>query len=237
MELADARVFSPGNVWVFSRQEDAYQHYNGHTWQEAAGLLDNSYFFNATATSASDLWVIGSNDTDGFYASVPVHGAGNGTWTVGPFAGFPDGPGHGPITFIYAQSATDVWAAGGIRENDGTYIPLGAQYNGSAWTSLNWTATGFMLASAISDGQGGLWASTAWDATGVPPHLLHYTAGTFTPVPLPRRNGRYVAVTALAAVPGSVSRWAVGKRTGLFGKGRSTGVILSTAADLEQVLV
>jgi hypothetical protein len=226
MLLADALVFGRDNVWVFSRQQATAERYNGHTWSEKMGPLPPATtFMSVTAASADDIWIMATTRSSNGYTSYAINGNGANNWFIGGFPGFPAAPSPGPITYIYTLSATDIWAVGGSNWGSGP-VPIAAHYDGKSWTPFEWTRLDFILTAALPDGSGGLWVTTGWASTGIPPHLLHYAGGAFTPVSLPRIHGQYVDVTALTAIPRSSSAWAVGKLTRLHGTGPATGVIL-----------
>jgi hypothetical protein len=224
--FAGALVFGPNDVWVANSNSNQLLHYTGgNTWRSSSvpGVMD---LFAASGLSSKDIWVVGQQQfgTDPVVAHGVVTKSGF-TWQITQFPVFPQGNAGPPITGIYERTASDAWALGGNLSPGNKWYPNLAHWNGRAWQRVNVTGN-FILANAISDDHGGLWVTTGWDSTGIPPHLMHFTAGRFTSVPLAKISGRYVGIYGLTDIPGSTSVWGAGALTGLGSLGNNTAVIL-----------
>jgi hypothetical protein len=218
---ADALVFGPKDVWVFRHDMDQILHYTGGSTWHASSIPGVLTFSSASGLSSTDAWVVGQSAS----ASVVVAHGGLGGWQVAEFPAFPQGNSGPDITGIYERTASDVWAVGGNLSPASKWYPNLAHWNGAAWQQVK-VSGNFILAHAVTDGNGGLWMTTGWDSTGVPPHLLHFAARHFTGVTMARVGGRYVGVYGLAAIPGSASVWGAGTLSGLGDLGVNTAVIL-----------
>lgn len=189
-EVTGITAISATDVWVFGGGGViggiGTWHYNGKTWQQqkgnAAGLE------RASALSATSIWAVGGPDTPD---SALEHFNGK-NWqfvTAKALAG---------LSFfgISAFSSTNIWVATAGSANNLR------RYNGKSWTSvtLPWQVS---ASAPVSDGHGGLWFVGS-STTGQ--YLIHRSV-----------TGRWTrsvlrAPGIIAAVPGTMSLWAVGAK-------------------------
>jgi hypothetical protein len=117
-----------------------FEHWNGTTWTAVASPTPAGSFQFAssiTAVAADDVWVVGSDKTDGS-ATLAAHWNGT-TWSIVPT---PDLTGHGDpqndLTGVSAAGANDVWASGFADNVDEKNLAVPYVLH---WTGKHWTLT------------------------------------------------------------------------------------------------
>jgi hypothetical protein len=170
----------------------------------APAAAANQQLDNIQAVSATDLWVLGQNDT----TSAPLVWHGNGrSWTQIPV---PGSMLHGgDLANIAATSPDSAWAVG----TTGSSQTLILHWNGTAWSRQASPNAGLdLLDSATATSAGNAWAvgytgdSPATDRT----LILHWNGRKWSPVTSPKPlAGMLNAVTAVSAD----DAWAVGVST------------------------
>jgi hypothetical protein len=221
---------SPANAWAVTAGSGSQglAHWNGTAWSFAA-FPDVNFTPSSgqaiSASSASDVWVVGSTFNAATFASIPEAEHFDGTsWHTVPLA--QPGSGSGKITAVAAISPTNAWAAG---EATGGTSPVGGgtlieHWNGTSWSVVPSPTPGFEP--QIS----GIAARSASDVVVVGDTLPSQNGGPLDDVIL-RFNGNSWSddtggaipgfLMAAAAAPGGAEEFAVGNSSG------ATGVILS----------
>jgi hypothetical protein len=229
--VVGAAVNSPRDVWLFSNTNGAVKHFNGSRWRSVSVAPFVKWFDSARALPGGQIWALANTGgSEEAVTGTPQPGGGY-TWSTTQLTGFSaGGSGDDALTTIVPVSSNNVWALGGglhVVNGHNHWFPLVAHWTGDAWHRVRVTGA-FTLQgdAATTDGHGGLWVTTGWDSTGIPPHLMHFVNGTFTPVHLPRHNGLYVGVFGLAKIPGVNSVWGVGALCGIGATGPNIGIIL-----------
>jgi hypothetical protein len=126
--LIGVAAISPTNVWVIS-DTDTYQ-WNGTTWNSIAHAESTSgpFLQNISASSASDIWVVGlSPGVDGTPATFHWDGT---SWTEVPAPTY--GTGANALFASAGGSPRRAWAVG--RWGYTSEFPLVLQWDGLAWT-------------------------------------------------------------------------------------------------------
>ena len=219
---------SPGSAWAVTAGSGSQglAHWNGTAWSFAA-FPDANFTPSAgqaiSATSASDVWVVGSTLNAATFASVPEAEHFDGTsWSTVPLA---QPGGSAKIAAVVAVSPTNAWAAGEVTSSTspvggGTLIE---HWNGASWSVAPSPTPGFEPEIT------GIAARSASDVIAVGETLPTENGGPEQDVIL-RFNGSSwssdIGATqgflgAAAAAPGGAAEFAVGNSSG------STGVILS----------
>src|SRR5580658_2673828 len=219
-ELTGVVDLSPTNAWAVGQANSSLlEHWNGTTWSQVT--IPDPDFTPGTndsisASSASDIWVVGStlNTTTG--QSVPEALHFNGTaWSV---VAMPQaGTNASTIGAVTDISATDAWAVG---EDIGTTSAVGGStliehWNGAAWSIVPSPTPG------ADPGLTGVAARGPNDVYAVGDNVPSINGGTVQGMIL-RWNGSawsvdtdptvgsYSPLFAAAAVAGAANEWAVG---------------------------
>ncbi len=203
-ELTGVADLSPADAWAVGQGGTGglLEHWNGAAWSSVA-LPDPNFTpgvdDSISASSASDIWVVGStvNTTSGATTGEGLHF--NGTaWSVVPMP-----LGAGAVTDI---SATDAWAVGGASIE---------QWNGTSWSIVPSPTPGADL------GLTGIAARGPDDVYAVGDNIPSVNGGVVQGVIL-RWNGStwsadtdpttgsYSPLSAAAAAPGAATEFAVG---------------------------
>ena len=203
-ELTGVADLSPTNAWTVGEGGSGglLEHWNGTTWTSVT-LPDPNFTpgvdDSISASSASDIWIVGStvNTTTGATTGEGLHF--NGTaWSVVPM---PEGA--GAVTDI---SPTDAWAVGGasIENWNGTNWSVVPSPSPGADLGLTGVAARgpddvYAVGDNIPSVNGGVvqgvilrWNGSAWSADSDP------------------TDGSYRPLFGAAAVPGAANEWAVG---------------------------
>jgi hypothetical protein len=137
--LSSVVDLSPGNAWAVGRSAGTLlEHWNGTTWSQVA-LPDTAFTpgpgQSLSATSASDIWLVGTSvnlATDTTFAEALHY---NGTsWSVVPMA--QPGTNTPAIQAVTAISPTDAWAVG---EDIGATSALGGSTLIEHWDGQKWS--------------------------------------------------------------------------------------------------
>jgi hypothetical protein len=203
-ELTGVADLSPTNAWAVGEGGTGglLEHWNGAAWSSVA-LPDPNFTpgvdQSISASSASDIWVVGSTVNTATDATVGEALHFNGTaWSVVPMPF-----GAGAVTDI---SPNDAWAVGGASIE---------QWNGSVWSVVPSPTPGADL------GLTGVAARGADDVYAVGDNIPSVNGGTVQGVILrwngstwsadsDPTDGTYSPLFGAAAVSGAANEWAVG---------------------------
>jgi len=219
-ELTGVADLSPTDAWAVGQANSSLlEHWNGTAWS-AVTLPDPSFTPGAndsiSASSASDIWVVGSTLNTATDEFVPEALHFNGTaWSVVPMP--QAGTNTSTIGAVTDISATNAWAVG---EDIGATSAVGGStliehWNGSSWSIVPSPTPG------ADPGLTGVAARGPSDVYAVGSNLPSVNGGTVQGMIL-RWNGStwsvdtdptagsYSPLFAAAAVPGAATEWAVG---------------------------
>lgn len=147
------------------------ERWDGSTWQIAAspslpsGSLAGS-LNGVIALSASDAWAVGDYTTSAHKLRALIAHWDGSAWKV---VTGPDAVGSLPVVSlgsVAAANAHDVRAVGHTYTADSQYVPLIAQWNGTAWRAVTSLApsgaAGSSLGGIATDSVGNFWAVGSW---------------------------------------------------------------------------
>jgi hypothetical protein len=188
-----ASAAGPSNVWATSF--NTLWHYTGRSWTRIAAPFTLT---SLSAPSSGGVWATGLENT----TPVVAHWTGT-SWTITSVSQYLRGltnefcrPG---VSAIYAQSAGNVWVAGGSGcQDNGGHLTVVLHWNGSSWTALSYKGSAGQPSSMVPDGSGGLWISTVSGAPGIG-GMVHVAGGQVSTVALPKLDGVTPTVTLQAA--------------------------------------
>jgi hypothetical protein len=231
VELTAVLDLSPANAYAVGSGSGGpmIEHWNGTSWSPIA-LPDPDFTAGSgsqdiSATSASDIWVVGSTTNPTTFASTPEALHFNGTaWTAVPMA--EPGSDTASISAVAAISPANAWAVG---EQAGTAAPIGGGTLTEHWNGTSWSVVPSPTPGA-DDSLTGVAGRSAGDVVAVGSALPSINGGPLQSVIL-RWNGTSWSddtggtipgwLTAAAAFPGAAQEFAVGNSSG------SSGQILS----------
>jgi hypothetical protein len=226
--LTGVADLSPVNAWAVAAgsESQGLAHWDGTAWNFAS-FPDPNFSPSAgqaiSASSASDVWVVGSTFNTTTFASIPEAEHFNGTtWNTVALA---QPGGSAKLAAVVTISPANAWAAGEVTSatspvGGGTLIE---HWNGSSWSVVPSPTPGF------EPQLSGIAARSASDVIAVGDTLPTENGGPEQDVIL-RFNGSSWSsdisgtqgfLGAAAAAPGGAEEFAVGNSSG------STGVILS----------
>jgi hypothetical protein len=210
-------ALGPRDVWSFGENGSGpflpfARHFDGTRWR---GVPVPGLITGVSALSARDIW--GAGTIDGHVGPVPAVMRWTGErWQV---VARPQirGAASNAAGFdaIAALSDRNVWAAGGFDTRNGVAHPVVLHFNGTGWRQFDLGNENAVLFQIVPDGHGGVWAS---DSKG---NFFHFSHGTWTRVPAPRRSGHTTEITALVHIPGTSSLWS----TAVLSNGTTAPVI------------
>jgi hypothetical protein len=231
VELTAVLDLSATNAYAVGNADSGpmIEHWNGTSWSPVT-LPDPNFTpgpgsQNISASSASDIWVVGTTTNPTTFASSPEALHFNGTaWTVVPLA--EPGSDTASISAVTAISPTDAWAVG---EQSGASAPAGGGTLTEHWNGTSWSVVASPTPGA-DDSLSGVAGRSATDVVAVGSALPSINGGPLQAVIL-RWNGTSWSddtggtipgwLTAAATFPGAAQEFAVGNSSG------STGQILS----------
>jgi serine/threonine protein kinase len=212
--------------WNLAQASMIY-HWDGTTWSPSPspGLGPGSLLYAVAATSATDVWAVGSVGDSGLIEHW------NGTaWTAVPA---PQPPPANTLTGVAAPSPTSAWAVGytysGTNGNP-DWQCLIEHWDGTAWTQVPIPNTGGTLTAVTATSPTNAWAVGSTDTgTGVGNLLiLHWNGAAWTRAPVPAIQGDLNAVTATSPT----NAWAVGTAVILHWDGTTwNDVVAPTVTD------
>jgi hypothetical protein len=213
---------APGakDAWAFGENVGSFRpyavHYNGHAWSAVRfGVLATA----ASATSASNIWVIGNAPTvPKSRMRLTIEHYDGKAWRKAalPKITLPAGE-------VLDGSAVD---AAGPRDVWATAVPVSEMtggteqgivvlhYNGKSWAEVKvpypvYSVYGPFL--VAPDGKGGIWLSADQLARGAyRPYLYHDSAGRWTRATVPASHGDATELLSMAWIPGTAGVWAAG---------------------------
>jgi hypothetical protein len=219
-ELTGVVDLSPTDAWAVGVADSAIlEHWNGSAWSSVT-IPDPDFTPAAgqsiSASSATDIWVVGStvNTTTGATTAEALHF--NGTaWTVVPMQ--QPGTNTPTIGAVTAISATNAWAVG--EDLGATSALVGStlieHWNGTSWSIVPSPTPGADpgLVGVAARGSGDVYAvgSNLPSINGgvVQGLILRWNGSTWSQDTDPT-DGTYSPLSAAAAVPGAANEWAVG---------------------------
>lgn len=219
-ELTGVVDLSPTNAWAVGQANSSLlEHWNGTTWSQVT-IPDPDFTPGAndsiSASSASDIWVVGSTLNTATDQFVPEALHFNGSaWSV---VAMPQaGTNTSTIGAVTDISATNAWAVG---EDIGATSAVGGStliehWNGSSWSIVPSPTPGADpgLTGVAARGPSDVYAvgSNVPSINGgtVQGMILRWNGSTWS-VDTDPTAGSYSPLFAAAAVPGAASEWAVG---------------------------
>jgi hypothetical protein len=146
--LVSVHAISASDAWAVGYysttsggQQSFTAQWNGTSWQQvtspdpggSTGLTD---LVGVSATSANDVWAVGSYQASGKYAqSLVLHWTGTSWKKAG--APSPGGATHSTnLTGVSADSATDAWASGYHFTDGGATASVLLHWNGTKWAKV-----------------------------------------------------------------------------------------------------
>jgi hypothetical protein len=213
------------DVWAFGTGgpvDSPYAaHYNGKTWAAERVPVGGDA---ASATSDSNIWVLGTPAVAPPGADLAIMSFNGKTWRKTSLPSVFNGP--VAAISIAAVSAVDVWATGEILVPGPSLPPVLLHWNGKKWAEITVPYNGFNGALAL-DGHGGVWLAVG-DMTPPAEHgyLLHYGSGKWSRVTAPASRGEIDIPNVLAWIPGTRSLWGTGNEMPAGSSGPSPAVIL-----------
>jgi hypothetical protein len=219
-ELTGVADLSPTNAWAVGEANGSLlEHWNGTTWSQVA--IPDPDFTRVThdsisASSASDIWVVGSTLNTATDQTVPEALHYNGTaWSV---VAMPQaGTNTSTIGAVTDISATDAWAVG---EDIGATSAVGGSTLIEHWNGATWSVVPSPTPGA-DPGLTGVAARGPNDVYAVGSNLPSINGGTVQgmilrwngsawSVDTDPTTGSYSPLFAAAAVAGAPNEWAVG---------------------------
>jgi hypothetical protein len=208
------------DAWAFGENVGSFSpyavHYNGKTWSAVPfSVLATA----ASATSASNIWVIGNTPavprsrlrlTIEQYTGKAWHKATLPKITL-PAGEVLDG------SAIDDAGPRDVWAtAVPVSQTTGGTEPgiVTLHYNGKSWTKVKvpypvYSVYGPFLIAA--DGKNGIWLSADQPVKGAyRPYLYHENNGRWTRTAVPASHGDATELLSMTPIPGTTRLWAAG---------------------------
>jgi hypothetical protein len=219
-ELSGVVDLSPTNAWAVGvANTSLLEHWNGTTWTQVT-IPDPGFTpggnDSISASSASDIWVVGYTLNTATGASVPEALHFNGTaWSV---VAMPQaGANSSTIGAVTDISATDAWAVG---EEIGATSAVGGStliehWNGTAWSIVPSPTPGAdpELAGIAARGPNDVYAVgdnlPSINGGTVQGMILRWNGSAWS-VDTDPTAGSYSPLFAAAAAPGATSEWAVG---------------------------
>ncbi len=227
VELSGVVDLSAGNAYAVGLDNSGalLEHWNGTAWSPVT-LPDPDFTPGSgeaiAASSASDIWVVGSslNTTTDATIAEALHFNGS-TWTVVPMA--QPGTNTPTISAVTALSPTNAWAAG---DDIGATSPVGGGTLLEHWNGTSWSVVPSPTPGA-DDSLTGIAARSASDVVAVGSALPSVNGGPLQAVIL-RWNGTAWSndtggtipgwLTAASTFPGAAQEWAVGNSSGSAGQ-------------------
>jgi hypothetical protein len=223
--LSAAAAISPDDAWAVgyagpgpgipSPTVPLIEHWNGTTWTMAdfPKPADGGQFKSVTATSATDVWVVGYTGpaSEGTNHKTLIEHWNGKTWTRVPSPNAAGG--YSSLNGVAAASPDDVWAVGATNfaDHQNTLIE---HWNGKAWTLVSSpTPTGDAQLEGVSATQRTAWAVGMARPTTCDPRcttvIEHWNGTSWTQTPSPNAQGNLNILLGVSAI-GSTSAWAVG---------------------------
>lgn len=206
-------------AWVFGANAVGTPYaatFNGTKWsQVTVPVAGNS----ASATTAGNIWVIGTAASSGAIGIMKFNGT---AWRTTPLPSLGLSSSQEAVaTGIAAASTKNVWATGYIMDTsveiDPPSKPFLLHWNGAKWTAIKvpklpadsiWANV-----NVTQDGHGGAWldATTIALSGAQQGYLLHYSGGAWSRVTAPAVAGDFTEPGALTWIPGTRSVWGAGE--------------------------
>jgi hypothetical protein len=229
----------PKDAWAFGENVSSFRpyavHYTGHAWSAVRfGVLATA----ASATSASNIWVIGNAPAvPKSRLRVTIEHYNGKAWRKAtlPKITLPAGEVLN-ASAIDAAGPADVWAtAVPVSQTTGGTEPgiTALHYNGKSWTQVKvpypvYSVYGpFLIA---SDGKKGIWLAADQLGSGnYRPYLYHDSNGRWTRAAVPASHGDATELLAMTDIPGTTRMWAAGHELPFPSNpsGTEQGVIIS----------
>lgn len=220
-EVTGVADLGPANAWAVGRSAGGpfLEHWNGSAWSQVA-IPDPGFTPGAdesvSASSATDVWVVGTTVNAATFATTAEALHFNGTgWMVVPMQ--QPGSNTPAISAVTAISPGNAWAVG---EDIGATSDIGGStliehWNGSSWGVVPSPTPGAdpALTGVAARGPSDVYAvgSSLPSINGgvVQGIILRWNGSTWSQDTDPT-TGSYSPLYAAATVPGAASEWAVG---------------------------
>ena len=244
--VSTAVALRDNDVWAFGETTLATgaigrpyaAHDDGSTWSPVPFPL---FGVDASATSSSDVWVIGAPAKESSPGvAVGITRFNGQAWVATPL---PDlgltSKQVALATGIVAASPSNVWADGVIEIPPATVTAIPRQtpfllhWNGTRWSKVTVPYSAQFAPSngtIAQDGHGGVWLSVQGSGAKPPAALLHYRDGTWTRFSVPATRGDLDLPGVLAWIPGTRSVWGIGSEEPVTAAGDFDAVILKYGA-------
>ncbi|MGI8827338.1 MAG: RCC1 domain-containing protein [Chloroflexota bacterium] len=218
----------PNDLWAVGETCCAgilplFEHWNGIRWSVVPSpTFDGAFLNGVTAIASNDVWAVGSKDGE---TTLAFHWNGK-NWSVVPTPNLPPGTppaGTNVLTGVSAAGSNDVWASG-YEDNipSDTYMynkPYLLHWNGTVWNLVsvpNAGSEGSLLFGTTVLSAANIWAvGNTLETDGSLLGLTeHFNGSSWSVVPSldPGQLGPTPdnTLSAIAAVPGQSTVWAVG---------------------------
>lgn len=208
-----AVTFGSTRAWAFGQAGDTtvtpyVVRWNGIKWARVAFPI---FPQDASATSASNIWVIGETPATSTTASRVAVAAWNGSrWrkVTLPRISLPAGESLQPQNII-AAGAKNVWADAFPTKGQGVAEGIVLlHWNGTAWSRVKVPYTSYAPDYLASDGAGGIWLASYNGS--FQPVFYHDSKGAWSKVAVPAPAGNTTQLGGLAHIPGTRSVWGAG---------------------------
>jgi hypothetical protein len=164
-DLANVVALGPDNVWVagpgiYRTGAPIVRHWDGTSWRSIRapfGTRDPN--FTLTASSATDAWAVGGQETGGHSRTLAAHWNGH-TWMIAPT---PNQNTDSMLLDVHAISPTDVWALGQSQFTHHTGNET--QYTFPVAIYEHWNGNRWSLAPVASEREGLAFLAAARDGT------------------------------------------------------------------------
>ncbi len=231
--LNDLVAISANNIWAVGFAADSawshttalVEHWDGSRWTRVpqpqfspqVGVLDH-----ISATSASDIWVIGRASP--FFQTFPLieHWDGH-TWSVT----YLSAAGLGAANALVTLSASDIWVAGSAPQvNSDPVSPLIIHWNGQSWTRAAGNkelGAGNTILGLKIENANDIWA--AGSAAGGHSLILHWNGQRWKTIQ--HQSPPFAYLSDIAISGGRI--WAVGGTYGDIFEQDVTGALIETS--------
>jgi hypothetical protein len=224
---------SPTDAWAFGQITFPFSpyaaHYDGTSWVQVPFPINPA---RASASSASDVWVIGETVVTSGPGQVTIEHWDGQSWqeVALPPVTLPAGDSLQPAD-ILAITPDNVWADAFVMAGQGEMVRVAPgtvllHWNGTVWSQVTVPYPTYQPNSLAQDGHGGLWLSVDGDASeNYNPYLVHDVNGHWHRIAVPAVAGDTTQLGRLSWIPGTHSVWAAGNAIQTT-SGTSQGIIL-----------
>jgi hypothetical protein len=190
-DLTEVAAVSSSDAWTVgvAGRKPLLEHWNGKTWKlvSTPDRFRNVQLSGVTATSASNVWAVGTYEGAGGVGHLLSEHWNGHEWKILPIRN-PGGTESEPIfDQVTGASPKDVWAVGsysiGIQN-----FPFFEHWNGKAWTQIPVPENGSSFSGVAPVSATSAWVVGSDTAGRVPQTLIeHWNGAAWTQVPSPNR--------------------------------------------------